>query len=48
MKAIPRWLVYTPTLTNGTHWHVLPSRKSQREFADKYHGDRYEVHRSKH
>lgn len=48
MNPIPRWLVRTPQPVNGRTLHFFASRRAQREFADKHHGERYEVARSRH
>lgn len=41
----PKWIVCVPHAA-GKRWHVLPSRKVQREFAKAHNGIKFELRRS--
>lgn len=42
----PKWIVHVPHGTSK-RWHVLPSRKAQREFAKTCGGVKFELRRSR-
>ncbi|MCP1376012.1 hypothetical protein [Dyella lutea] len=47
-KELPRWVVRTAHLVDGLWLHFFATRAKQRAFAQKHHGVRYDLTRSKH
>lgn len=43
MKGLPQWIVYTTVRVDGQLWHVLPTRKLQREFTSQHGGVMYRL-----